>query len=302
MIALVLPTLNAGALWNKWLDSFNSQCLMPSRVLVLDSSSEDNTCQLAEYSGMEVINIPRLQFNHGRTRQLAVDILFDAEIIIFMTQDALLANSDSIKKLIDLFSDNTIGVAYGRQLPHKNSNPIGAHARIFNYPNISNLRSFEDKSYLGIKAAFISNSFAAYRRSALIEVGGFPSDTILSEDTYVAAKMLINGWKVSYCANSTVYHSHDYSFMQEFKRYFDHGVFHSKESWIREAFGSVEGEGMRFVISEVKYLLNHAPWLIPSSIIRTLLKYTGYRLGLNERKIPVFLKRKISMHKGYWSD
>lgn len=46
---------------------------------------------------------------------------------------------------------------------------------------------------------------------------------------------------------------------------FDIGVFHSREAWIRDAFGGAEGEGTRFVLSEMTYLVRHAPWLIPSS-------------------------------------
>ncbi len=34
---------------------------------------------------------------------------------------------------------------------------------------------------------------------------------------YVAAKMLISGWKIAYNANSQVFHSHNYSIWQEFK-------------------------------------------------------------------------------------
>ena len=86
-------------------------------------------------------------------------------------------------------------------------------------------------SSIGIKAAFLSNSFAAYRRSALESVGGFPSDTIFGEDTFAAAKMLLNGWKIAYSAEATVYHSHNLTFIEEFRRYFDIGVFHSREKW-----------------------------------------------------------------------
>ena len=84
-----------------------------------------------------------------------------------------------------------------------------------------------------MKTAFNSNSFAAYRRKALKDVGGFPINTILSEDMYVTAKMLLKNWSVAYCADAKVYHSHNYTIWQEFKRYFDIGVFHAKEAWIR---------------------------------------------------------------------
>jgi rhamnosyltransferase len=241
-----------------------------------------------------------LEFNHGATRQLAVNILSDSDILIYLTQDAILTDFNALRNLTDRFKDESVGVAYGRQLPNKNAGYIGSHAREFNYVIKSELRSLSDASRLGIKTAFISNSFAAYRRTALMNVGGFPANTILSEDMYVAAKMLLAGWKISYCAEAQVWHSHDYSFVQEFNRYFDIGVFHARECWIREKFGGAEGEGEKFVISELRYLLKHAPILIPSAILRTLLKYAGYQLGLREKKLPIAIKKCLSMHKRFW--
>jgi len=53
-----------------------------------------------------------------------------------------------------------------------------------------------------------------------------------------------------------VFHSHDYSFLDEFKRYFDIGVFHTNTSWLQQTFGGASGEGLRFVISEMRYLMS----------------------------------------------
>ena len=111
-----------------------------------------------------------------------------------------------------------------------------------------------DAAELGIKAAFMSNSFAAYRREALMAVGGFPKHVIFAEDMYVAAKMLMAGWKVVYEGSACCRHSHNYTIIEEFRRYFDMGVFHAREPWIRENFGGAGGEGLRYVKSELKYL------------------------------------------------
>lgn len=106
-----------------------------------------------------------------------------------------------------------------------------------------------------MKTAFISNSFAAYRKQAIQEVGGFPTHTILCEDMFVAARMLLNGWKVAYVSDACVYYSHNYTILQEFKRYFDIGVFHAREKWIRDSFGQAEGSGIAFVKMEIKAIL-----------------------------------------------
>ena len=299
-VGLIVPTLNAGKIWESWLNAFAQQTRKPDYLLVIDSSSSDDTVALASGLGFDVQVIPKSEFNHGGTRQFGVNVLSAVDIIVFLTQDALLANPDAIAKLLAVFDDEKVGAAYGRQLPHRNAGPIAAHARLFNYPVESQLRSLEDRIRFGIKTVFISNSFAAYRRSALMQAGGFPVDTIMNEDTYVAGKMLVSGWKIAYCADAQVFHSHDYSFLDEFKRYFDIGVFHTHTAWLQQTFGGASGEGLRFVISEMHYLMKYAPWLIPSAVLRTGLKWFGFKLGALHRGLPRVVRRYFSLHKSYW--
>lgn len=299
-VGLVIPTLNPGKRWLEVLAGLEAQTRQPDHVLVIDSSSDDGAVEVARAHGHEAIVIPRAEFDHGATRQMAVDHLPDADIIIFQTQDAIPANSEAYALLLDAFADEAVGCANGRQLPHAGAAPINVHARLFNYPDTSAVRSIEDAPRLGIKTAFLSNSFAAYRRSALMAIGGFPANVILSEDVFVAAKMLLAGWKVAYRADARVYHSHDYSLRQEFRRNFDIGVFHARERWIQERLGTAETEGVRFVLSEMRYLTVTAPWLIPSALLRSMFKYLGYRMGRMERLLPAGLKKLLSMNRRYW--
>ena len=299
-IGLIVPTLNAGALWGDWLQAFATQTLKPDYLLVIDSNSDDLTAAKAIAAGFDLQVIDRASFNHGGTRQFGVNLLKNADIIVFLTQDALLADADALAKLVRAFDDPSVGAAYGRQLPHRNAGPIGSHARLFNYPPQSQLRSLADKERFGIKSIFISNSFAAYRRDALFQAGGFPTNTIMNEDTFVAGKMLLDGWKVAYCADARVFHSHDYGFLDEFRRYFDIGVFHRHTPWLQQTFGGASGEGLRFVSSEILYLGLRAPWLVPSAIVRTALKWLGFKLGGLSQNLPYRMSRSFSLHKGYW--
>lgn len=302
-IGLIVPTLNAGPLWRRWLDALQAQTRKPDVLLLIDSSSTDDTTKLATLYGFDVRIIARADFNHGGTRQWGVGLLpADVEIVVFLTQDALLANPQAIERLVHAFAENKVGAAYGRQLPHVDAGPLGAHARLFNYPAESQIRAFEDRQSHGIKTAFISNSFAAYRREALMAVGGFPRDVIMNEDTFVAGHMLLAGWKIAYCANAKVHHSHDYGWGEEFRRYFDIGVFHARNAWLRERFGQVEGEGRRFVLSELAFLSRRAPWLIPSAIVRNGLKWLGFKLGSRfHGELPLGVKKRFSLHAAYWN-
>ena len=297
---LCVPTLNAGSQWKQWLNAYATQTVHPDVSLIIDSSSRDNTVRLAKDAGFDVYQIDKAVFDHGATRQLAISIMSDVGIVIFLTQDAVLSHDDSLKRILEPFQDASVAAVCGRQLPRQMSAHIEAHARIYNYSSKSYIRSIKDIDEYGLKTAFISNSFAAYRVSALQEVGGFPEKVIFGEDMYVASKLLKSGYKIAYSADACVYHSHNYTILHEFSRYFDMGVFHAKEPWLRQEFGNAESEALKFVISETKYLLIHAFWNIPEAMLRTIFRYVGFRMGLAERYIPLKIKRKISMNPGYF--
>ena len=54
----------------------------------------------------------------------------------------------------------------------------------------------------------------------------------------------MKGYRVGvYRGGGVVYHSHNYTVAQEFKRYFDLGVFFEKQRWLLDEFGRPEGEG-----------------------------------------------------------
>jgi rhamnosyltransferase len=122
-----------------------------------------------------------------------------------------------------------------------------------------------------------------------------------TEDTYVGARLLINGWALHYESKACVWHSHDYSIIDEFKRYFDIGVFYGSQKWIEKTFGRSEDEGIRYLRSEIKYLCqNGKVSLIPEAFIRTFVKFMGYRFGRSEKLIPNIVKKRISMFGAYW--
>jgi len=296
---VVVPTLNAARDWPRFVPPLVSS-VPPDRVLILDSSSTDGTGELAHTAGFRVVSIARSEFNHGGTRQLAVELLQDADILVFLTQDAVLAHPDAVSRLIEPFSDPTVAAAFGRQLPRPGATPIESHARLFNYPPQSGARTLASREELGFKAIFISNSFAAYRRDALMAAGGFPRNVIFGEDTITAAKLLLSGQKIAYVAEAQVYHSHSYTWTQDFKRYFDIGVLHTRDSWLLKEFGGTGGEGGRFVKSEMRFLWPKNKRYLFSALMRSGIKLIGYRLGRNENKLGPILKRKLSMHRSFW--
>lgn len=299
-VSLLIPTLNAGGLWHQALESINNQVYKPDRKIIIDSGSRDDTVSLAKQFGFDVININKSEFNHGKTRQQLVDLSNNADICIFLTQDAILASPDSISNIVKVFNDPDIGMAYGRQLPHKNAQILESHARLYNYPATSHVRSFENVAQMGFKVFFCSNSFAAYRREALLAIGGFSTDSIMGEDAIVAAKMLTAGYKKAYVADATVYHSHTYTLQQEFRRYFDTRVFHEQNKWLINDFGKPTGEGFKFMKSELSYVIKHKKTVILKSISSLGAKWLGYKAGKFYKQIPKRVLKQLSMHSYYW--
>jgi rhamnosyltransferase len=297
----VIPTLNAGKRWADCLGAVNAQTLTPHRLLNIDSESTDQTIALAKSAGFEIVPIRRHEFNHGGTRQWAIEYLSDCDIIIFLTQDAIPASSDAFEQIVQCFDDPEVAVAYGRQMPHAGATLIESHARVFNYGPETLKKDRTEVARMGTKVFFCSNSFAAYRRSLNLKLGGFRRDLILGEDMEFAARAIKAGFANMYCAAAIVRHSHDYTLMQVLARYFDIGVFDAKNSWLREEFGSHSGEGARFVASELKYLRrSRGLAVIPRALAQTAAKLVGYRLGRLERYLPKSIKRNLSTVPSYW--
>ncbi|MED4941224.1 glycosyltransferase family 2 protein [Heyndrickxia coagulans] len=301
-VSIIIPTLNAEKYLKKSMPILKNYIDREYELLIIDSESEDNTVQIAQDNGAKVINVSRKNFNHGATRNIGIDNS-KGDYLIYLTQDAIPFDKGFIDKILDpLIKNNQIGMSYGRQIPYSETSPFGYLARVINYGPESKMKSLEDVPNLGIKTVFCSNSFAAYNRKILNLVGNFPTNVILGEDTYVASKMILSGYMIYYNSEAKVYHSHNYTILEEFHRYFDTGVFHNREDWIIKRFSNAEGEGIKFVKTEMKYLISKKKiHLIFSSLCRNIMKYLGYKLGLNEDKLSNQLKIKLSMHKNFFS-
>ena len=309
---IVVPTYNPGAeVWAQWIAALAQQTHQPAQVYVVDSSSTDGTPALSQAAGFHVITVKPQQFNHGGTRQWALDQALAHQkqapsLVMYLTQDALLAHPDATRQLLSAFEDGQVAAAFGRQMPHNSAPWLEAHARNYNYPEASRTVSLQDKHTLGLKVCFFSDAFAAYRIDALQLQGGFPKHVPLGEDTFVAGKLLLSGHSLRYEARAAVYHSHQYNGLQDFQRMFDTGVFHAQNPWLQASFGAAEGEGLRYTRSQLEHLQTHLNVLgqlkgLAQVVARNALKWLGYRLGKAHTLLPLSLKRACAMHKPFWS-
>ncbi len=298
MISVIIPTLNAQNYIHELFNSLREQSI-PNEIIVIDSLSSDNTVKIAESCGVKTITIRREDFDHGGTRNLAVTHS-GGDIIVFLTQDALPEDKYFIENLINPLEKAGIAAAYGRQIPRIDAKPTEKFARFFNYPDTTLVKDSGSLRELGIKTFFFSNVSSAIRKKEFEELGGFAENLIMNEDMLFAARLIFRGYKIAYVPEARVIHSHNYSLGQQFKRYFDIGVFLKKNSHeLKDA--KADNAGAEFLKGEFRYLLKNKAYMwLPYSIGEGISRYIGYHLGMKHALLPNALRKRISMHSSYW--
>ncbi len=271
---------------------------LPERVLVVDSSSTDRTTAIAQNLGAEVKIIPAVKFNHGATREMARKEL-QTEIVIMMTDDAIIIKDDTFQHLVRPILDGAVAVAYARQVPRDGAGLFEAFPREYNYGAVPQIRGLEDADKYGVFTFFCSDSCAAYDNVILDEVGGF--DTILThEDYFVIAKMLKQGYMIAYVPEAIVQHSHKYSLKQEFQRYFEAGYVRAERPWIQELIGHADKRGFQLTAALMNRLIRQNVFLLPYAMVQALVKWAGYQAGIRGLNLPLRLKKTFSSQKHFW--
>lgn len=269
---IIIPTYNGEKQGlENLLISIHNQSLPPEKICIIDSSSTDNTVNICKKYNCDITIINKKDFNHGLTRQLAVNNNKNYDYAIFLTQDVLLNDDNTCRALLSSFNIADVSIAYGRQLVRDNSSFIEKVSRQFNYGETSLLKSKENIAEYGLSTAFCSDSFAAYKIADLLSIGGFPK-TDFAEDMLISAKLILKGKKVYYNAEAKVIHSHPYSIKSEYMRGKQIGKMHKGNKWLLQTFGKAEKRGKTLLntLSFYKKIL---------FILQALPKFIGYKVG-----------------------
>lgn len=291
---LIVPTLNASRYIEKLLETLN-----PLETIIIDSSSTDNTVQIAQSLGARVEVIPQTEFDHGGTRNRAAK-LARGEILVFLTQDALPAHHDFLEQLTKPIRDGQVAMTYARQRAVSTASPLERFMREFRFSDTSSVRKLEAGQELSVRDVAFSNAAAAYRTDVFWQLGGFPENVILGEDVMLVSKALKAGFAIGYCAQATVWHTHDYSPWQQFKRYFDIGACYSRAGDTLGG-GQANGEGWRFARAQFAFLAHEKAWLwFPRAFLELGAKWLGYKLGYLEAKLPLAWKKHMSLQPAFW--
>ena len=296
---MIIPTLNAGPNFEELLLNLQQQVLKPNEILVIDSGSSDQTTTLAGSLGARVVTIPPGSFDHGGTRNLAAEYAH-GDILIYMTQDALPVDKQTLKTLINPLQEEKTVVSYARQKAAETAKLSEKYLRLDNYPPCSQLKSLQQVSELGIRAFQSSNVCAAYRRAEFEALGRFPAPVVCNEDMLFATRALFAGYKVAYTAEAEVWHTHNNSCLELFRRYFDIAASLDYEPRIH-AIGNAETKGLEFLKKQICYARGQRKHHeLPRIILESTAKYLGYKTGANHTRIPTKIKKHLALNRAYW--
>jgi rhamnosyltransferase len=306
-VDVVIPVYKPDKKLNMVISRLMHQTVQPETIYVINTKCPEHDCETKkllykiteEYSNVKILEVAQEEYDHGGTRDMAVRIS-RADYVLMMTMDAVPKNRKLVENLLKA-QGHQIAAVYARQEPEKNCRLLERYARAFNYPDEeSSAIETAAKTNNGIKSIFCSDVCAMYDRKAYDEVGGFPGRTIFNEDEIFAAKSLKAGFDIIYQPSAVVIHSHNYTGIQYFKRYFDLGVSHRDFSYIFREYHT-EDEGIRLVKSTIRYLVRRKRYFdIPVLIYHSAMKYLGMNLGKMYKSLPKEVVLKCTANQYYW--
>lgn len=221
-----------------------------NKIRYVLTEGKDNTEKILKDLNINYKKIKKEEFSHSLTREKEA-FESDADIIVFITQDVKIMRDDWLYYLTKDIIDGQVDACYSRQLCDNNT--IEKYTRECNYPENSRIVSKEDIEKLGLKTFFFSDASSAIKRETFVNLNGYDNkNLIISEDMYIAYKLITNGYKIKYCADSEVVHSHVFTLKQYYARYKDTGRFFKENSYLNNYKVNQAGGNM------AKYVLKRA--------------------------------------------
>lgn len=305
MVDVVIPVYKPSTELITVIQKLSEQTVPVNRIILINTEKDffDEKLFLCN-DKTEVHHISKSEFDHGATRNMGIE-LSDADYVLFLTMDAIPKDSYLVERLLDGLKKSgpqgeKVAVAYGRQLPKKDCRLMEKYTRAYNYGNSDLFKTKADIAKMGIKTYFCSDVCAMYDRKIYLNNGGFEKKMIFNEDMVYAAKAIDKGFGVFYASTACVYHSHNYSCKDQFKRNFDLGVSQTDYRRIFDAVPS-ESEGIKMVKATVKFLCKKGHWYdIPYFVVNTAAKYLGYKLGRHYKGLSYKKIMKLTSNKEYW--
>lgn len=262
-VDIICPLYNA----ESYIENLHKSLLKQKNVKInkiqyILTESKDNTEKILKRKKLNYKLITRSEFSHSLVRENAA-MESKADIICFITQDIVIENEDWLEKLVLPIINNEAEATYSRQLTKFNN--IEKYTRESNYPSESITKTRDDIEKLGLKTFFSSDASAAIKRSVFVELNGYDNKNLpISEDMYFSYKLIMNGYRIKYCADSIIYHSHNFKLRELYDRYKLTGRFFKENDYL-DKYGTT-GSGAKLA----KYVLKR---IIQEHRFGLLLRY-----------------------------
>lgn len=223
--SLVIPTKNGGPLFHLVVNALRRQQRWSDvDFLVIDSGSTDDTVAIAREAGARVMQIPPEEFNHGATRDQAIEAA-KSEVVILLVQDAVPSDKLTLVRLAACFDDPQVAGAYARQIPQPTADVLTKRnlnnwltGRLEREERVSKGAEWYKSLPPMDRYLFCNfdNVCSALRKSAWSTHHFGRID--FGEDIDWAERVLLDGWKIVFEPTASVVHSHDRPVSYEYKR------------------------------------------------------------------------------------
>lgn len=238
-------------------------------ILYILTKSSDKSEDILKELKCNYTIVEQKDFSHSKTRETEA-IKNDGDIIVFISQDVKMKNNIWLKNLVAPIVNKECEASFSRQICENNT--IEKYIREKNYPEVSRIVSKEDVQKYGLLTFFYSDASSAVDANIYKELKAYDGKKlIINEDMYFSHKLIHAGYRIKYCADSEVYHSHIFTLKQLYKRYFDTGVFFKENPYFLNYRSNESG------IALAKYVLKRAIEERNFKVILNLLPNFGIR-------------------------
>ena len=280
-IDIICPLYNAEKYLEKLhLSLKNQKNVKINSINYIVTKGNDNTVNILKQLDCNYEIIEKQQFSHSLTRE-KVAKKCKADVLVFITQDIIIKREDWLYNLTNCIKNGECEAAYSRQICSNNT--IEKYTRERNYPEKSYIVSKDDIEKKGLQTFFFSDASAAIKRDVFEKLNYYDGKNFpTNEDMYIAFKLITNGYRIKYCSDSIVEHSHEFTLKQLYKRYYDFGVFFKLNDYLNKYKVNQAGGGMAIYVLKralkdrnFKVLLRFIPDMTVRFIGMKMGKYNG---------------------------